>query len=88
MIICAAIRIDKEIVIGCIRHGHGLAAVRSLNPDIGLTRIEQGFLTNECVFLNRIDAFEHALKCGQLSATAIHMKQDRNETELYSEDLY
>lgn len=39
-------------------------------------------------FLDRLDAFEHALQCGQLSDTTRTEKASRQERVLFSEDLY
>lgn len=55
---------------------------------VGMSQVEEGFLTNKGEFLNRTEAFEHAMNCGQTSATTRQYKRDRHETELYSEDLY
>lgn len=89
MIICAALRIKgTNTVIGCIRHGNGYSALRDLRPGIHCTQVEEGFLTDKNVFLNRTEAFIRAVNCGQLSATTRHYKGEQNENELYSEDLY
>ena len=39
-------------------------------------------------FFDRKEALEHALECGQLSATHRWYQKDHNIDELYSEDLY
>lgn len=89
MIICAALRIKgTNTVIGCIRHGNGYSALHDLRPEIHYTEVEEGFLTDKNVFLNRTEAFIRAVNCGQLSATTRHYKGEKNENELYSEDLY
>ena len=89
MIICAALLIkNTDAVIGCVRHGFGYSALRELNLNIKASEIEEGFLTDKNVFLNRADAFHHAIASGQLSATTIHYKKQNKEIELYSEDLY
>ena len=89
MIICAAIRIKgTNTVIGCIRHSNGYSTLRDLAPNTGLSEVEEGFLTDKGVFLDRTEAFIRAINCGQLSATTRHYKGEKNETDLYSEDLY
>ena len=89
MIICAALKIKgTDSVIGCIRHGNGYASLHAINPNIGMSQVEEGFLTNKGEFLNRTEAFEHAMNCGQTSATTRQYKRDQHETELYSEDLW
>jgi hypothetical protein len=45
----------------------------------------QGFLTNEGVFLNRLDALVHARACGQMKP---RQPGDYNGDELFSEDLW
>lgn len=47
-----------------------------------LKRENQGFYTEEGVFLNRKNAFLHAISCGQLT------KYDLCEATLRSEDLW
>jgi hypothetical protein len=42
---------------------------------------EQGFVTDTGVFLNRIEALQHAIECRQI-------KSDTNLKRLHSEDLY
>jgi len=91
MIVCAALQLsDKpETVIGCIRHGFGYSTLYDLRPDLAHNKyVIEGFLTDDNRFLDREKAFYHALECGQLSATTRQWKKDKNETELYSEDLY
>lgn len=95
MIICAAIKIqveglDHETIIPCHRHGDGFKLLKDLRyiPRIGYKELGQGFINHEGEFLNRQEAFSHALDCGQLSATTRECKRVNRETELYSEDLY
>ena len=55
-----------------------------LDPEqIDKSRTEQGFLTNDGTFLNRYDAMQHAIDCGQLPPDV-----DNGRKELYSEDLW
>ena len=95
MIICAAIKIqieglDHETIIPCRRHGDGFKLIKDfgLKPRVGYKEIEQGFITNFGEFLNRKDAYAHALKCGQISISVKAYKDEHEEDELYSEDLY
>ena len=95
MIICAAIKIqveglDHETIIPCRRHGDGYKLLKDLRyiPRVGYKELAQGFITDEGIFLDRRPAFIHACQCGQLSQTTKWHKQDNNENELYSEDLY
>ena len=95
MIICAAIEIQIEklpykTIIPCWRHCKGYEIIRDFGfkPNKGYKIEAEGFMTDKGDFLNRKDAFKHALECGQLSATIRQFKKERNEDELYSEDLY
>ena len=98
MIICAAVKttfinhLGEEVtVVGSgHRHGNCLDTMTKCGAPMLKHRWneEQGFMTNVGKFLNRKEAFKHALKCGQLSATTRQFKKERNEDELYSEDLY
>lgn len=92
MIICAALLIKdavvgEEIILPCHRHGDGFALLKYFGHS--KTEVaEQGFIDHRGNFYTRAGAFQHAIECGQLSATARHFKQERGEEELYSEDLY
>ena len=95
MIICAAVKITSddlpngELVVPCLRHGYGYRIVDTLSEfRYGASRITEGFITHKNEFLDREAAFRHALACGQLSATTREWKRVKEETELYSEDLY
>lgn len=94
MIICAAIKIqmknlDEPTIVTCHRHGDGFKIIKDLVQDRKTYKeIAQGFITDEGEFLNRKSAFIHACQCGQLSQTTKWYKQDHNDDELYSEDLY
>lgn len=94
MIIMAACRIvsaktNKEVVIPVFRHGDIYRIIDSL----GLKRedikvIEEGFIDNKKNFFDRQSAFVRAKECGQLPGTLLWAKEDQDECELYSEDLY
>ena len=95
MIVCAAVVVahkdnsDNKITIPCLRHGWAYGLIHDFGFAPGVyKRVEEGFLTHDGKFLDRIDALEHARTCGQLSATVRQYKQDHFENELYSEDLY
>lgn len=95
MIICAAMRIqveglDHETIIPCVRHGDGFKIIKDLGyaPMAKYKVLEQGFVTNFGEFLNRKEALKHARICGQLSQSTLWYKEDHNDDELYSEDLY
>ena len=99
MILIAAIRIRSalltsgELIMPCRRHGDGRRAFQELAPNVfedarlnGI--VEEGFLTDNGKFLNRVQAMRHAKRCGQLSQTTLWSIRDNKQKELYSEDLY
>lgn len=95
MIICAALKIQVEgldhvTIIPCIRHGDGFRILEDLGyaPKTKYKIIEQGFLTQDGVFLDRKEAFDYACEIGQLSATTKQQHLRMYSEELYSEDLY
>ena len=94
MIICAAIQISfsrsgktvKAVVPG-YRHGNCWELMATLGVPADRQEVE-GFLDHQGHFLDRYDAFDHALQCGQLSDTTRTAKAEKGERQLYSEDLY
>ena len=95
MIICAAIDIrfinskDEPCALTVCGHRHSdcFKVIRHLdNKHTGWT--EQGFINHKGEFLNRKEALIHARECGQLNETTRWCKEDNNQNELYSEDLY
>lgn len=95
MIICAAIKMkyldsndEKQSVVICgYRHGNCYHIISKLDVCSVIEKIE-GFIDNQDNFLDRQEAYVHARNCGQLSQANIWYKEDRNDCELYSEDLY
>jgi len=94
MIICAAIQVQferkgrkVETVIQGLRHANCWETMAVLG--IPAERMEvEGFIDDKGHFLDRCDAFSHALECGQLPATVRIHKAEQRENHLYSEDLY
>ena len=89
MIICAAIKDTRtNVIFGGIRHGFIYSAMH----DAGITppheKAIEGFLDEKGNFYDRYEAYDIAMNNGQLSASTRQLKRERNETELYSEDLY
>lgn len=76
---------SKMYDIPCHRHKEAFYIINQfLEPEqIDESRTEQGFLTHDGTFLNRYDAMQHAIACGQLPPDA-----DKERKELYSEDLW
>lgn len=92
MIIAAALKVmidNQEVIVPCLRHGDGYFILHALAPEKKYGhKAESGFINHKGEFLDRAEAFKHAIECGQTSAELRHMKQERKETLLYSEDLY
>lgn len=97
-IVCAAIKFtskadeDNIIVLPCIRHGDGykqfayLNFVLAGNYSRGDWNKEEGFVDSDGKFHSREDALK--IVKDSLPASLIYFKEQRKETELYSEDLY
>lgn len=95
MLICAALLIqveglDHTTIVPCHRHGDGFKILADLGyaPKTKYKVVEQGFINHNGEFLDRIEALNHAMKCGQLSESTLWYKDDHDDKELYSEDLY
>ena len=71
--------------IPCHRHADAFYIISQfLDADeIDKEKTKQGFLTHDGTFLNRYDAMDEAIKCGQLPPEA-----KEQCAELYSEDLW
>lgn len=88
MIVCAAIKFhleatDSDVILCGVRHGDIFKQLKDLGfkPHNGYKVIEQGFMDNKNRFLNRYEAYEHAIRWGQCPDT-FHGRV------LYSEDLW
>lgn len=95
MLICAALLVqveglDHATILPCRRHGDGYKILKDLGyaPKTKYKVVNQGFIDHMGRFLDRKEAFVHAMTCGQLSQTTRWYKEDNNDCELYSEDLY
>lgn len=99
MIVCAALHILMEkdnlddIIVCGLHHSDCYYTLFHLNPDLSKDarkngRITEGFITTDNHFLDRYQAYQHAIECGQLSAQLRHDKSEKKEIALYSEDLY
>lgn len=71
--------------IPCHRHADAFYIISQFLDagEIDKPKTEQGFLTQDGTFLNRYDAMDEAIKCGQLPPEA-----KEQCAELYSEDLW
>ena len=88
MILCAALKLNDDLVIPCYRHCDGYESLYKLDLKANDYNIVEGFISVKGIFLDRTAAFIDAINCGQLSAVTRQYKQDNFETELYNEDLY
>ena len=97
MIICAAIKVEftnqynlhETVIVYGLRHGDCFTTMEKMNLPPRKERVEtQGFVDNRGIFYDRLEAYHAARAMNQLSATIIKYKEEHNENELYSEDLY
>ena len=96
MIICAALDIscpEENLMVCGYRHADCYEALFRLNAELskharkhGL--IKEGFLATGNRFLDRYEAYQEAMKCGQIPASLKEFKADIRENALFSEDLY
>lgn len=91
MIVCAALKVqveglDHTTIIPCIRHCNGFKILEDLGyaPKTKYKVLEQGFLTQDNIFMDRREAWNYVCDIGQLPATLLRY----GSGELYSEDLY
>ena len=91
MILFSAIKVtvngNKSVVPG-YRHSDCYELLSKLHVVYFAGDVTEGFIDNKGNFLDRYDAFEHAVNCGQLSRTTLDHKEAHFEVQLYSEDLY
>jgi hypothetical protein len=78
VIVCAALKVqveglDHTTIIPCIRHCNGFKILEDLGyaPKTKYKVLEQGFLTQDNIFMNRRDAWIYACDIGQLPATLL-----------------
>lgn len=93
MILCAAIRVNKDIVIGGYRHGDCYETLYKLNPQLSAAArsegtIEEGFLDKSGEFRDRHEAWLDVQLYHQIGQTAMLEKMNHGENLLYSEDIY
>ncbi|WP_423459923.1 hypothetical protein [Ottowia sp. VDI28] len=95
MIVAAAVKINGAIITMSrpARHADILRQISGLygpgeRPGWTYEAEEQGFLTDDGVFLNRRAAYHHAHICGQGTPRRRVSSSDYAGDELYSEDLW
>lgn len=88
MIVCAALLVDKKLIVPCYRHNTGFDLLRELTGKKirEYESIDQGFMNHKGEFLSREDAWKHAEECGQLSYNTL--RYVNTPAVLFSEDLY
>lgn len=93
-ILCAAVAFvafqndTPVIVVPGARHADCFRLIRQVELEhTGLKEV-QGFIDTAGQFHNRTEALEIAKNCGQLNQTTLWDIEDREQTELFSEDLY
>lgn len=94
MIISSAIKIklkssDESVIIHCYRHHYGYFMLKQLGFQPGdYEKVSSGFIDHKGTYMNREQAYEHALQCGQISATMREQKEKNKCKELFSEDIF
>ena len=100
-----ALATDKnEIIISLpkpCRHGHLFLAFTEVNKELSpedrfntlyLRKLQQGFITNEGKFLNRLEAKKHAVEVGQFNIYDGENNENGYDNNpflfLFSEDLW
>ena len=88
MIIAAAVKFyiektDQKVVLCGLRHDAQFRQLAALGfePKVGYKELEQGFITTDGEFLNREQAYYHAVSCRQI-------KPDDGQAWLISEMLW
>lgn len=73
----------QDLIIPCHRHGDGFYILKLFGyKPTDYTIVNQGFLDENHQFLNRVDAYRHAVNCNQISYSPVGLH------ELFSEDLW
>lgn len=96
MILASAIKLhidatDEDVVLCGCRHGDIFLQIKQLGfgPHKGYKEIAQGFIDHTGRFLNRKEALQHAIDCGQLCEKIADAKTSgRDFSQLISEDLW
>jgi hypothetical protein len=81
MLVKSAVRFNGEIYIGT-RHGCIIQDIVKEFPDARIhNQFDQGFVDENDIYYNRIDAVTYAKQCGQLP-------NNFSRNKLFSEDLW
>ena len=85
-IVCAAIQYfvdDKEVIVCGLRHNNCIGTYYDLTGKQTNSELEQGFLTSKGRFVNRIEAGEIALSCGQIKEMKCYGGKMLDSSDLY-----
>lgn len=95
MILASAIKYyiestGEEVVLCGPRHGDIFKQLQGLgfDPKKGYKELEQGFVTHDGRFLDRVEAFNYAKEIGQISEKIILEREKIGQLSLISEDLW
>ena len=95
MILASAIKFhidktDEDVVLCGLRHGDIFRQLKALGfePQKGYKEISQGFITDKGEFLDRKQASDHAIDCGQINSIRDLKYIREDKIELFSEDLW
>ena len=88
MIAVAAVRVNGQIVVPCLRHYQGREIVKAFTGGAGVVTVEEGFVTNDGAFLSPVEAYNHAITCGQVPATIRHLKALQHDEALHCSELF
>ena len=88
MVVGAAVRVNRQIVVPCLRHYQGREIVKALTGGIGVATIEEGFILNDGSYLSPVDAYNHAISCGQVPATIRHLKALQHDEALHCSEIF
>ena len=83
VVVCAAIRINKQFIICGARHWDSTMGIIACKMPIDIVEEEQGFIDQFGVFMTREEAYEVAKAAGQ-----IRYRCGGNNGRLFSENLY
>jgi len=82
MIVCAAVKIEERIYRG-LRHCDAFKAAIKAGEIAPITLESEGFIDDQGIFLSRREAWDHAVKCGQIKPA-----ENGHTHPLRSNDLY
>ena len=86
LIICAAVKTECGKIVRGHRHGDCIKAIHSRGLKVAKgSSTNQGFITSQNRFVDRIEAMNIHMESGGVSAQGIRLQKNQ---PLFSEDLY